>query len=114
MNARQNRRRRLHRSLTIHLWMRRAPAVLVVSALIVGFGWVSTKYRPAGVERCLLAYGRARTAGDSASADQVVVGALRRNTCGGLRRDGTLDRHRQASAQGDTPASGARRPGVAN
>jgi hypothetical protein len=91
------RRARLQRSLTLRLWLARVPAILVVAALLAGMGWVSMQYRPGSVDRCVRAYDQAHTAADSASADQVVVGALGRSTCGHLRREGTLDRHRDAA-----------------
>lgn len=103
-------RKRVHlnRALTIRLWLARAPAVIVVAALIAGFGWVSMQYRPGSVDRCLRAYDRARTPADSASADQVVVGALGRSTCGHLRREGTLDRHRDAAERAAYGKQGGR------
>jgi hypothetical protein len=76
-------------------------AVLVTCGLILGFGWFFAAHWDSAMETCLRRYGRARTAADTARVDAVWLGGknpLNGYTCGLLRRDGTLDRHRAAQS----------------
>lgn len=76
-----------------------AVTVVVTFGLILGFGWFTAAHWDSDMEHCLSRYSQARTAADTARVDKVWLGGknpLNGYTCGRLRRDGTLDRHRAA------------------
>lgn len=89
-------RDRRNAALTRSLRFRLLPAVVVTCGLMLGFGWIVATHWDAPMERCLARYGQARTAADSVRVDRTGRSLRSRTTCGDLRRDGTLDRHRQA------------------
>lgn len=107
MNTRRISRRRLRRALISEMWLRRVPAALAVVGLFVLGGWLTASQWDWDMARCLHAYDRARTAADTARVDGIPRGGkYPRNgpSCGRLRRDGTLDRHRAAMARARSAA----------
>ncbi|HEU0300101.1 MAG TPA: hypothetical protein VFR37_11615 [Longimicrobium sp.] len=108
MSTKRN-RRRLHRSATIHVWLRGIPPILAVLGLLLGAGYIASRW-DSDLVRCRREYDRAHTAADTASVDRIWLGGkdqLDGNTCGRMRRGGTLDRHRtgterrRAAGRGD-------------
>ncbi|HEX5871902.1 MAG TPA: hypothetical protein VFY65_15845 [Longimicrobium sp.] len=89
----------VRRSLLLMVLRERAPVVLTVCAAVLAFGWMVPMNWDAAMERCLARYDRAHTAADTARVDRRWLGGknpLNGYTCGVIRRDGTLDRHRRA------------------
>jgi hypothetical protein len=82
------------------------PAILVTCALILGFGWWTAVGWDSGMERCLARYDQARTAADSMRVDGTGKSPRSRTSCGDLRRNGTLDRHRRSIEEGRTTRRG--------
>jgi hypothetical protein len=105
----QTRRDHRHRRVLLQI---RLEHILSLTALCVILVWVCRDHigsANASVARCAHAYARARTAADTIAVD--VSGAGGRGlpaTCGGLRRDGTLDGDRQAVER--RAAASAREP----
>lgn len=89
-------RGRIRRSLTFLMLRERAPAVLVAALLLALAGWFMVRHWDRGMNRCLARYAQARTAEDTARVDRIGWNIRNRRGCGEARRDGTLDRHRQA------------------
>jgi hypothetical protein len=100
MNMQRN--RRLHRALTLRMWVERIAPALAVCGLLLMFGWCTATQWDSSMDQCLDAYARARTAADSAGVDRRWLSARSRFTCGDLCRDGTLDRQQAAMRQGRT------------
>ncbi|HYR11633.1 MAG TPA: hypothetical protein VEQ60_27870 [Longimicrobium sp.] len=91
-----HRRARRHRSAILRTRLAQLPAVLITCALVLGFGWWTAVGWDSGMERCLAQYARAQTTADSARVDLVPRNGRSRTSCGDLRRNGTLDRHRRS------------------
>lgn len=76
---------------------------------MLGFGWCTAVGWDVPMEACLARYDQARTAVDSVRVDGTGKSLRGRTSCGDLRRNGTLDRHRQAKAR-RSAFSSAREP----
>lgn len=75
--------------------VRESVPVVVMCVMVFLFGVVIAVGWRKPIESCLDRYDRARTAADSARVDLTGKTARSRVACGDLRRDGTLERHRQ-------------------
>jgi hypothetical protein len=95
-----HRRARRHRIAVLRTRLAHLPAILITCALVLGFGWWTAVGWDSGMERCLARYDQARTAADSVRVDRTGKSPRGRTSCGDLRRNGTLDRHRQSMEAG--------------
>lgn len=92
-------RHRRNAAITRSMRFRLLPSVVVVCGLMLGFGLIVATHWDAPMESCLAWYEQARTAADSARVDHAGKSLRNRRTCGKMRRNGTLDRHRQWEAR---------------
>lgn len=92
---------RASRPSALRSWMERAVPVLAVSLVLLGGGLLMTGSGEGMIESCAASYARARSPADTLEVDRQRVGGGRglpgRTTCGRLRREGFLDRHRGGS-----------------
>jgi|GEM_PF-6317873 len=91
-------RTRVRRPSALRLWLERALPALVVCLLLLGGGLMMTGSGEGMIESCAASYARARSTADTLAVDRQRVAGGRglpgRTSCGRLRREGFLDRHR--------------------
>lgn len=84
---------RRHRRVLLEIRMENALLVVVICLFLAWVGWQTISLARESAARCAEDYARARSAADTLAVDNRKVGGRGLPaTCGGMRRDGTLDR----------------------
>ena len=104
-------RKRRHRRVLLQIRVEHTLLAVVLCLFMVWVGWEFTGSANESVALCADAYARARTAADTLAVDGRAAGGRGLPaSCGGMRRDGTLDGHRQAAEVRRAARSGTRDP----